>query len=158
MGKTSTRANRFWETKTLAELSRDEWEALCDGCGLCCLHKLEDVETGRIHYTDVACRLFEPQRCRCRSYAERHRLVRDCIRLSPTDPETLKWMPTTCAYRLRHEGKPLPSWHPLVSGDPESVHRAGVSVRGRTVPEQRVDLRRLEQRVVTWVGTGKQSH
>ena len=128
----------FWADKTLAELSSGEWEALCDGCGKCCLHKLEDEDTGRLYYTDVACRLLDVRRCRCRDYAHRHEQVPDCLRLTLLEPESFHWLPKTCAYRLRFEGKPLFPWHPLISGDPASVHAASVSVSGWAVSE--VDL------------------
>lgn len=144
---------RFWETKSLAEMSREEWEALCDGCGRCCLAKLEDEETGSLHYTNVACRLLDTTSCRCTSYAQRTTLVADCIALSPGDDETLAWMPVSCAYRTLHEGRPLPAWHPLLSGDPASVHAAGISVRGRCVSETLVDDD-LEFHLVDWIDTG----
>ncbi len=124
----------FWE-KPLDALSRDQWEALCDGCGKCCLHKVEEDLSGEVHLTNVACRLLDRHNCRCTSYRSRKALVPDCVRLSPANVARLSWLPSTCAYRLRAEGKPLPEWHPLVSGDPESVHRAGISVRGWTVSE-----------------------
>lgn len=124
----------FWE-KPLAALTRAEWEALCDGCGKCCLHKLEDADTGEVHPTSVACKLLDLESARCSHYRGRHAFVPDCIRLSPANLARMDWLPTTCAYRLRAEDKPLPDWHPLVSGDPESVHRAGMSIRGWTVSE-----------------------
>ncbi len=138
----------FWRTKTLDELSRTEWESLCDGCGKCCLHKLEDVDTGRVHYTNVACRLLDLGSCRCGNYPKRQALVPDCISLDPTLVDALKWMPVTCGYRLVAERKDLPWWHPLVSGDPETVHQAGVSVRGRAVAEHLAG--ELEDHVVDW--------
>ena len=125
---------RFWELP-LTELSREEWEALCDGCGKCCLHKAEDADTGAIHPTNIACRLLDRQSGRCSNYRERRAFVPDCVRLSRGNVAQLSWLPATCAYRLRSEGKPLPDWHYLISGDPESVHRAGMSVRGWTVSE-----------------------
>jgi uncharacterized cysteine cluster protein YcgN (CxxCxxCC family) len=124
----------FWE-KPLEALDRGEWEALCDGCGKCCLHKIEDADTGEIHPTNVACKLLDLHSGRCTNYRGRRALVPDCVRLSVGGVSNLGWLPSTCAYRLRAEGKPLADWHPLISGDPESVHRAGISVRGWTVPE-----------------------
>jgi uncharacterized cysteine cluster protein YcgN (CxxCxxCC family) len=127
---------RFWEDIPLDRLTRPEWEALCDGCGKCCLNKLEDEETGEVALTRIACRLLDDATCRCTRYATRHAFVPECIVLTPANiADHLYWLPATCAYRLRHEGRPLAAWHPLNSGDPESVHRAGVSVRGVTVPE-----------------------
>jgi len=129
----------FWERKTLAEMTRSEWESLCDGCGRCCLHKLEDADTGEIHYTNVACRLLDLTTCRCRDYARRFALVDDCEALSPDNIASLGWLPATCAYRRLAEGHSLPSWHPLVSGDPDSVHRAGISVAALAVSEVEVE-------------------
>lgn len=128
--------DRFWERFPLQKLSPHEWEALCDGCGKCCLNKLEDADTGEIAFTRVACRLLDDETCRCGQYEIRKTLVPECVVITPRNlPEIAHWMPATCAYRRLFEGKPLNDWHPLVSGDPESVHRAGISVRGRTVPE-----------------------
>ena len=125
----------FWE-KPLAQLSDAEWEALCDGCGKCCLNKLEDEDTGEVALTRVACRLLVDETCRCAHYEKRKTFVPDCIQLtSSTIDQHMYWLPATCAYRLRHQGQPLPSWHPLISGDPESVHAAGISMRGRTLSE-----------------------
>ena len=133
-------AHRFWEKKPMAKLSKREWEALCDGCGKCCLNKIEDEETGRVYLTRVACRLFDDSTCKCGQYKIRHQFVPECIVLRPDNiDEHAYWMPQTCAYRLVWQGKPLPNWHPLVSGDPETVHDAGVSMRGRTVAEFEVD-------------------
>ena len=124
----------FWE-KPLAELDRGEWEALCDGCGKCCLHKLEDADTGEIHATNVACKLLDLHSGRCTNYRGRRAFVPDCVRLTAGTVDKLGWLPSTCAYRLRAEDKPLPDWHPLISGDPETVHRAGISIRGWTISE-----------------------
>ena len=121
----------FWETKSLVEMSEAEWESLCDGCGQCCLSKLIEEDTEEILYTSVACRLFDADRCSCRDYANRSELVPDCVRLTPENVPTIAWLPQTCAYRLIAEGRPLYDWHPLVSGDPQSVHRAQVSIRDR---------------------------
>ena len=125
---------KVWE-KPLEALTRDEWESLCDGCGKCCLHKLEDADTGEVHATNVACKLLDTHSARCTNYRGRRAFVPDCIRLTAGNVERFQWLPTTCAYRLRAEGKPLFDWHPLMSGDPESVHRAGMSVRGWTLNE-----------------------
>ena len=124
----------FWE-KPLGDLSRAEWEALCDGCGKCCLHKIEDDETGEVFGTNVACKLLDRFSCRCSNYRQRRAFVPDCIRLTAGEVGKLGWLPSTCAYRLRSEGKPLPEWHYLVSGDRETVHEAGISVRGWTISE-----------------------
>ncbi len=140
----------FWRRKPLGEMSRREWESLCDGCGKCCLVKLEDEDTGEIETTDVACRLLDIGTCRCTDYGHRKRRVPDCVRLTPDNIGALRWMPSTCAYRLLAEGGDLFDWHPLVSGDPETVHRAGVSLRGRAVSERRVRDEDLADRVVEW--------
>jgi uncharacterized cysteine cluster protein YcgN (CxxCxxCC family) len=129
----------FWQTKTLAEMTPREWESLCDGCGLCCLVRFEDELTGEIMPTRVHCRLFDSGACRCTDYENRKARVPDCIKLEPGNIDDLAWMPRSCAYRRLNEGKPLPRWHPLVTGDPESVHRAGVSVRGQTISETVLD-------------------
>lgn len=133
----------------MEEMSRAEWEALCDGCGKCCLNKLEDEDTGEVALTRVACRLLDDQSCRCAQYPIRHRFVPECIVLKPGNiPDNLYWMPRTCAYRLIWEGRPLYDWHPLLTGDPESVHRAGVSVRDLTVPEWEVEEDEWEEHVI----------
>jgi uncharacterized cysteine cluster protein YcgN (CxxCxxCC family) len=148
--KTQTEADDaqpFWRRKRLDEMSRAEWESLCDGCGKCCLHKIAE-DDGTFSYTDIACRLLDIDACRCSRYSRRNRYVPDCVRLTPENVGTLKWMPSTCAYRLLAEGKDLPKWHPLVTGDPESTHRARQSVRGRAVPQDTVDD--LTERIVKW--------
>ena len=129
------RRPRFWK-RPLPDLNRTEWEALCDGCGKCCLNKLEDEDTGEVALTRVACRLLDDATCLCSRYATRHDYVPECIVLTPASiAKNFYWLPRTCAYRLRHEGKPLPSWHHLLSGDPEAVHRKGVTLRGQTLSE-----------------------
>jgi len=138
----------FWKQKSLAEMSASEWESLCDGCGLCCLEKLEDADTGAVSYTNVACRLLDVGTCRCTRYAERKRYVPNCERLTAINIGTLSWLPSSCAYKLLADGKDLPWWHHLVSGDPSLVHRVGVSVRGRAIPESKAGP--LEHHVVDW--------
>ncbi|CUH69278.1 hypothetical protein TL5118_03237 [Thalassovita autumnalis] len=139
----------FWEKVPLTKMSRPEWEALCDGCGKCCLNKLEDEDTGQVALTNVACRLLDDQTCQCSQYPIRHNFVPECIVLSPDNMEqNLYWMPETCAYKLMWNGQPLPDWHPLKTGDPESVHKAGVSMRGRTVPEFEVDDDEWEDHII----------
>ena len=131
--------NAFWKTKTLRQMSSSEWEALCDGCGKCCLIKLIDDLTDDLHYTTVACKLLDCDSCRCGDYNNRKKLVEDCVILSPRLVEELHWMPSTCAYRLIYEGKDLYWWHPLVSGNPNTVHEAGISVKGRAISEREVN-------------------
>ena len=130
--------NPFWAAKTLEQMTNEEWEALCDGCGRCCLQKLEDRKTGKVQYTWVACYLFDMDKCRCTSYAERIRLVKGCSVLTPSRIREYRWLPRTCAYRLVAEGKDLPPWHPLITGDKNSVHAAGISIKGRAIPETHV--------------------
>ena len=138
----------FWRTKSLAEMTDAEWESLCDGCGRCCLHKLRDETTGALAFTNVACRLLDTKTCRCTDYAHRRRRVRDCVRLTPDSLAAIDWLPPSCAYRRLAEGLDLPAWHPLLTGDPASVHRAGASVSGRVVSEAKAIA--LEEHVVAW--------
>ncbi len=136
---------KFWETVPLGQMTEAEWEALCDGCGKCCLNKLEDIDTGELLFTRVACRLFDDATCRCSNYAERKTLVPECVVLTPeTLDEIAYWMPETCAYRRLHEGRALPRWHPLITGDCHSTHRAGISMLGKTVSEQSLDVEAWE--------------
>jgi uncharacterized cysteine cluster protein YcgN (CxxCxxCC family) len=142
----------FWRRKSLEEMTNSEWESLCDGCGKCCLNKLEeegnDAET---YYTDVGCRLLDGETCRCRDYAHRLEKVEDCVQLTPESLKTINWLPPSCAYVLIAKGRDLYWWHPLVSGDPETVHTAGVSVRGRmSATEETVPDEDLEDYIVSW--------
>lgn len=143
--------NDWWNTLELAQLDRQQWEALCDGCAKCCLHKLEDADTAEVYYTKVRCRYLDESRCRCGDYPNRSTLVPHCIDLSTVEVASLAWLPSTCAYRLRAGGEPLPDWHPLVSGDPESVHAAGISIRGRSVSDEFVHPDGYDEHIVHWV-------
>jgi len=140
----------FWEFKSLDEMTRQEWESLCDGCARCCLIKLEDEESGDIHYTNVVCDLLDLESCRCTQYQSRSKLVPECVVVTSEVLDQLHWMPSTCAYRLLWEGKPLPEWHPLVSGHSDSVHLAGISVRGRVYRESEIGSEELEDYIIEW--------
>ena len=141
----------FWRDTALEDMSTEQWESLCDGCGRCCLVKLEDDDTGVIHATDVACRLFDAGRCTCRDYENRTSAVPDCVGLTPEVVRSLRWLPPTCGYRLVAEGQDLPWWHPLVSGTPETVKLAGISVAGRVFGlEDEVALEDLVDRIKRW--------
>lgn len=140
----------FWRTKRLEAMSREEWESLCDGCGRCCLHKLRDEATGELAFTTVACLLLNLDTCRCKDYDRRRHRVPDCVSLTPDEVREVDWLPPSCAYRRVAEGKDLAWWHPLVSGDPETVHQAGVSVRGRAIDERQAGP--LEHYVAEWPG------
>jgi uncharacterized protein len=143
----------FWKEKPLEAMSEAEWESLCDGCARCCLVKLEDEDSGVYHFTDVGCRLLDAPSCRCRNYPERQAHVSDCVKLTPSEARALPWLPPTCAYRLVAEGKDLAWWHPLVSGSAESVHEAGISVRGRVAgSEDDYDISGLMRRIRRWPG------
>ncbi len=138
----------FWK-RPLTSLTPREWEALCDGCGKCCLNKLEDADTGEVFFTRIACRLLDDETCRCGQYEERKRFVPECVVLTPKSiAKVAYWMPSTCAYRLLHEGKPLFDWHPLISGRAESVHEAGQSVKGWTLPEYEVPEEDWEDHII----------
>lgn len=126
----------FWKTTPLDRMSVQEWESLCDGCGKCCMSKLEDEDTGEIYFTSVGCRLFDAGQCRCTDYPNRLAKVHDCIRLTPQNVHTIAWLPQSCAYRLVAQGQDLAWWHPLVSGRPETVHEAGISMRGRVTASE----------------------
>ena len=140
----------FWKTKRLHEMTREEWESLCDGCGRCCLHKLRDEDTNVLSFTNVACRLLDLESCRCSDYARRQRRVPDCVSLTPEALQDIDWLPPTCAYRRLRDGLDLAWWHPLVSGDPDTVHEAGISVRERAITERRAGA--LEAHIVDWPG------
>ena len=144
-------ADEWWHEKSLAELNPTEWEALCDGCAKCCLHKLEDEDNGEVFYTRVRCRHLDESNCRCSDYANRSVLVPNCISLEPGNVRELDWLPSTCAYRLRARGEPLADWHPLVSGRADSVHRAGISIRGRSLSDEFVHPDGYEEHIVRWV-------
>lgn len=128
----------FWKTKTLEEMTRGEWESLCDGCARCCLVKLEDEDTGDVYLTRLACRMLTVRTCRCSDYENRFAKMHDCIEITPEKTRTLSWLPATCGYRIVAEGRDLPWWHPLISGTPETVHLAGISVRSLAMNEKRV--------------------
>ncbi len=141
----------FWQGRALEDFSQAEWESLCDGCGRCCLVKLEDEDTGEIHFTDLGCKLLDGETCRCSDYRRRRQRVRDCLKLTPSSVRSLPWLPPTCAYRLVAEGRNLAWWHPLVSGSSETVHEAGISVRGRVAAlETEVKLDDYPNYIVSW--------
>ncbi len=139
----------FWKIKPLAEMSQKEWESLCDGCGKCCLIKLEDAETKELFYTDVACHLLDASTCQCKDYANRRKFVDDCLQLEVNDVEEFKWLPKSCSYRRLHEGKKLPKWHYLISGDRNTVHEKKKSVKNRVVSE--TEIMEVAEHIVYWV-------
>lgn len=141
----------WWNSLPLEALDRAQWEALCDGCAKCCLHKLEDEDSGEVYYTKVRCRYLDEDSCRCSDYARRSVLVPNCIHLTVENSAEFDWLPTTCAYRLRAHGESLPEWHPLVTGDRDSVHRAGVSIRGRAISDEYVHPDGYDEHIITWV-------
>lgn len=142
---------RFWERYTLEELTPEEWEALCDGCARCCLLKLQDEDSGELYFTRLACEYLDGDNCRCTTYGDRLSRVPDCVRVTPRVARSYDWLPHTCAYRRLARGQGLPAWHPLLTGDPESVHAAGISVRGRTLTEAAVAEEDYEEHIVHWV-------
>lgn len=143
----------FWKNKSMPEMSTEEWESLCDGCARCCLHKLEDEDSADVYYTAVVCRFLDQDRCACTGYADRTRLVPDCVQLTPARALDYSWLPRTCAYRMVAEGRDLQWWHPLVSGSSDTVHEAGISVRGKCTSELYVHPDSLKEQIVTWIET-----
>ncbi|MEO9862546.1 MAG: YcgN family cysteine cluster protein [Yoonia sp.] len=142
-------ADRFWETKKLDQMNKAEWEAVCDGCGKCCLNKLEDEDSGEVALTRVACRLLDNETCLCTQYPIRHQFVPECIVLTPkTLEDNMYWLPRTCGYRLLSEGRGLYDWHPLIAGNSTAIHEAGVTMQGRTVPEFEVDEDDWEDHII----------
>jgi len=143
--------DEFWKLP-LEDLTSEEWEALCDGCGRCCLHKLQDEDDDQVYYTDVACRLFDADNCHCSDYNNRLAQVPDCMSIRDEGQEVFQYLPVSCAYRLRNEGEPLAFWHPLISGDKQVMHRAGISVQQRVVCETSIHSETdLEERIIHWV-------
>lgn len=144
-------SNKFWEEKSLAEMTQEEWESLCDGCGRCCLNKLEDEDTGEIYFTNVACKLLDLEKCRCSDYENRKQSMPDCMILSFDHNEALAVMPSTCAYSLLNQGKTLPEWHPLISGNKESVIEANISISGKVVSEDNIHYEQLPEHLINWI-------
>lgn len=145
----------FWETTALEDMTDDQWESLCDGCGRCCAVKLQDPDTGKIYYTRAACRLLDTESCRCTDYAHRARLVPDCVVLDPESARAFEWLPNTCAYRIIANGGSLRWWHPLVSGSADTVHEAGISVRGQLVSEQYIHAGEIPELIIEWRNQGE---
>ncbi len=141
----------FWKTKKLEEMSQSEWESLCDGCGLCCLTRLEDEDSGAMALTNIACSYLDFETCGCTDYKNRKTNVPDCMSVTLKILPDLHWMPETCGYRLIHQGKDLYDWHPLVSGDIKTVHEAGISMSGNMISDKKVDEIDLEDHIVRWL-------
>ena len=141
-------AQPFWETTSLKDMTRKQWESLCDGCALCCLHKLEDEDTEEVYYTDVHCRYMDTTNCNCTVYLERQEKVPNCVWLTPNQASEFHWLPDSCAYRVLAEGRKLAEWHPLISGDPNSVHEAGVSIKGKGVADNQVAEEDWEDHII----------
>lgn len=151
--KKNTAEDSYWRHLSLREMSKKQWEDLCDGCGKCCLIKLEDEENMVTEFTNIACQLLDEKTCRCKNYSKRHQIVRDCIKLTPKKVEALSWLPNTCSYRLIHEGKDLPSWHHLKTGNYQSIHKADASVKNKIVSELDVNEDCWEDFIVDWIET-----
>lgn len=147
----SSPAAEFWNSTPLSELSDEQWESLCDGCGKCCLHKLQDEDTDEVFYTRVACRLLDTRSGGCSDYQNRFSRVPDCMNIRALTADQFAWLPDTCAYRLRHDNQPLPDWHPLISGNQHSVHKDNNAIRGRVISEDEVAEVDLEDHVITWI-------
>lgn len=141
-------AQPFWETTSLKDMSREQWESLCDGCALCCLHKLEDEDTNEVYYTEVHCRYMDSDNCRCTVYQERQKKVPNCVWLTPEQASEFRWLPESCAYRVLAEGRKLADWHPLISGDPDSVHQANISIKGKGVADDQVAEEDWEDHII----------
>lgn len=150
MPEASALSARFWE-KPLTELNREEWEALCDGCGRCCLKKFEDEDSGELAWTRIVCRYFDEATSLCGCYSERTRLVPDCCNVRDLSMAQIEWMPPTCAYRLRQEGKPLYAWHPLLAGDRRAMEEQGIAIRGQVLSEEHVHPEGFEEHIIRWV-------
>jgi len=142
--------NKFWETKNLIDMNENEWESLCDKCGKCCVIKLEDFDTQQVHYTNVSCKLLCEKSASCKDYENRKSIVPDCIILSPDNLKDLKWMPETCAYKLLNEGKNLPYWHPLLSGNDKEIVKSGNSVKNRVTNENEIKIKNLPDYIFNW--------
>ena len=142
--------NKFWETKNLIDMNENEWESLCDKCGKCCVIKLEDFDTQQVHYTNVSCKLLCEKSASCKDYENRKSIVPDCIILSPDNLKDLKWMPETCAYKLLNEGKNLPYWHPLLSGNDKDIVNSGNSVKNRVTNENKIKIKDLPDYIFNW--------
>ena len=140
----------FWESKTLSEMTKTEWESLCDGCAKCCLHKLENEDSGKVEYTRVVCSYLNEKKCRCSVYGKRQRLVPDCVTLTPENLDDLSWMPGTCAYRLLHEGKPIPIWHPLITGNRDAMIASDNTVTGKVISEDFVHEEGFHEHIIHW--------
>jgi len=140
----------FWETTALKDMNDEQWESLCDGCGRCCLQKLEDEDTGEIHFTRVSCKLLDTDSCKCSNYSQRFKKVPDCLSLRPLTEEKISWLPESCAYVKLSRNKPLENWHPLISRNAESVKLAGISVSGKCISEQYVSITEIYEHIVKW--------